>query len=312
MGSGIRGMGKLAEYLIENVNASEADQQTWQTLSEAIKTQGLEQALLASSVSPGLLTEIIRHTRAMVCQDDMAVLHALLDEKATLPLSRLFTHLFQSTHRTLHVVTTNYDRLVEYAADNAGCQHDAGFTQGYVRIRKPRPQSGAAVPEAAMRTVAIAKVHGSLDWFRRPNNTVMGSPLGVEYPSSLTPAIVTPGATKYEQAYDEPFRTAITSADNYLSGGKAYLCLGYGFNDKHIQPKLVERVRQQKVPIVVLAKSLTEATKQFLKTCCHSQFLAVEESDTGSRIYNSANRDGCDVAASGLWQLERFLETLIL
>lgn len=312
MGSGIRGMGALAAHLIKKVRVSETDKQTWQLLSSAIKLQGLERALQASSVSPALLAEIIRHTRSMVCHDDVAVLHKLLDEQAKLPLSGLLTHLFQSTHRTLHVVTTNYDRLVEYAADHAGYQHEVGFTQGYLRLRRSRPQPGAVPPETGMRTVAIAKVHGSLDWFSRSNGTVMGAPLGVDYPSSLTPAIVTPGATKYEQAYNEPFRTAIANADYYLSSGKAYLCLGYGFNDNHIQPKLVERVRQQQVPVVVLAKKLTEATSQFIRTCCHSQFLAIEESGTGSRLYSPAYRNGCDVAVSGMWQLERFLETLVL
>jgi len=248
----------------------------------------------------------------MVCQDDLSAFNSVVNGKFALPLSQLFTHLFQSVHRVLHVVTPNYDRLVEYAADHAGFQHDTGFSWGYLRHRRTPLLATSTRASTEMRTVAIAKVHGSLDWFTRSDGTTLGAPLGIDYPASLSPAIVTPGATKYEQAYAEPFRSAIAAADQYLTSAKGYLCLGYGFNDRHIQPKLIERVRQQRVPTVILARRLTDATKVFLETACQSNFVAIEESGSGSKIYSSNNRRGNMFDVGGLWQLKTFMETLVI
>ena len=43
-------------------------------------------------------------------------------------------------------------------------------------------------------------------------------------------------------------------ADLALDSGNSFFCVGYGFNDDHIQPKLLEKCRQYNKNIVVLAK----------------------------------------------------------
>jgi len=49
--------------------------------------------------------------------------------------------------------------------------------------------------------------------------------------------------SKFQRTHDEPFRSAIQGADLALEHAKGYVCVGFGFRDTHIEPKLVERCR---------------------------------------------------------------------
>ena len=105
--------------------------------------------------------------------------------------------------------------------------------------------------------VDIWKVHGSIDWFRGQDDSIYSLPSIILPPEGYKPAIVTPGIDKYRQTHEEPFRTIITGADAAIEAGNSFFCVGYGFSDEHIQPKLVDRCKRQGKSIVVLAKKLT-------------------------------------------------------
>ena len=70
---------------------------------------------------------------------------------------------------------------------------------------------------------------------------VISLPISVGLPVTFEPLIVTRGVSKYERTHDEPFRSAIQGADAALDAASSFLCVGYGFRDHHIQPKIVER-----------------------------------------------------------------------
>ena len=99
------------------------------------------------------------------------------------------------------------------------------------------------------RVVDIWKVHGSLDWFNASDGTVTAFPLTRTIPHDFQPLIIPPGKEKYSSTHDEPYRTIISQADNAFVQAGAYLCVGYGFNDEHIQPKLLAQISCGK-PIV--------------------------------------------------------------
>lgn len=310
--SGVRGMGDLADYLSKHVSPMGQDVASWNSLSEEIRARGLESALQAHAISPSLLREVVRHTHAMVSHDDMNVLKKVLMNEIRLPLAELLAHIFQSVHTTINVVTTNYDRLIEYASDSAGYHHDTGFTFGHIRRRRPSRDGQQESQRLGSRTVTIAKVHGSIDWFTSQDGETIGASVGTDYPSYLMPAIVTPGRGKFEQSYQEPFRNGVASADVFLSRGAGYICLGYGFNDAHIQPKLVERVKTKGVPIVILSRTLTPATREFMQKSCRSGFLAIERRGAGSRMYTQQQPEGADVPVADLWRLQTFIEALVI
>lgn len=304
---GVGGMGELKKHLLANIKAGTAEQVIWETFtSELAITNDLEAALQKVTLPAALLDSVVRETRAMVLRDEHALVNQILAGARTLALTRLYKHLFNSTNRTLSVVTTNYDRLSEYAADAARISHYTGFSGSYFKYF----DSGAKDPRTSRRprTAEVWKVHGSLDWFKDTDGVVVALPCEVSYAERLTPLLVTPGVTKYAETHQEPFRSIIQNADAALVSAQSYLCVGYGFRDEHVQPKLIERARRNGVPIVILARTLTSSARNFVSHCSHAGFLALERRDSGTRAYFQDQPNGVDLPACSLWELDKFLD----
>ena len=122
------------------------------------------------------------------------------------------------------------------------------------------------------------------------------------------PAIVTPGLGKYAKTHREPFRSVITGADNALMDASAYLCIGFGFNDEHIQPKLMERWKSGKALLVILTKELSEFAKSMLANSDGRKFLVLEKSSNGTRMWSHRVCNGVTLQGAKLWQLSNFLK----
>jgi hypothetical protein len=235
---GISGMTELQNHLLKHVKPlNPADAKLWGDFTTELgHCNDLELALHRVQLSPSLEAEVVKLARQVILQDDQAVFRKLLDGKLELPFTALLRHLLRSTHTSVSVVTTNYDRLAEYAADSTGVEHTTGFSHGYYRSFDGMPSENHKI--RALRHVEVLKVHGSVDWFQDTNGTVLCLPDGVDTPSSLSPLLVTPGTSKYLATHEEPFRTIITRSDAAFADARAVLAVGYGFNDRHIQPKL--------------------------------------------------------------------------
>lgn len=299
-------MADLQRHLLATVTPEAADEAAWTQFKESIaRTNDLEQSLQETTLPQTLIRRIVLETRKCIVTADLAVFTQLVANPQTLQLSRLYRHLFNSTHNTLSVVTTNYDRLAEYAAEAAGFGHDTGFTIGFYRSFV----SGACTrPAGQQRTVHVWKVHGSVDWYLDAAQVALALPFEHDFPDTLHPLLVTPGTTKYEQTHQEPFRSIITQADQALGNANGYLCLGYGFNDIHIQPKLVHRVRTHAIPTVILARTLTSNAREFLTGCSTAPFLALEQHGTGTKAYFREEPNGIEIANSALWDFPCFLD----
>jgi hypothetical protein len=312
---GVPGMGPLAQHLeasmTPSVWASEETAEWDRFLAQLTAGDDLESALQAVRLTDRQTNFVAEQTRSFLLPSDLAVLTALLSDRRSLPLSRLFKHLSTSTHRTVHVVTPNYDRLAEYAADVAEYSTFTGFTQGHVqtRIRQEEPR-GAAAKRDQPRTVCVWKVHGSLDWFQG-RNQIVGIRSAGETPAGFTPLMITPGIDKYRLTYGEPFRSIFANADKALEEARAYFCVGYGFNDEHVQTKLIERCEHDAVPLLVITKELTPTAKAFLSSGRCRRYLTLEEGGGGARAYTHDQPAGFDIPGEPIWRLDKFLDMTI-
>lgn len=309
---GIRGMGDLAVWLLDKVEAAAGEETDQWLLVKTALANGdhLEAALENKALPESLVVKIVRSTWDFIAQDDYSLLKSAIKTEIIFPLRSLFAGLFRSTHRNVHVVTTNYDRVAEYAADSGGYIHNTGFLPGYLRRADGAENLIFKQGTNVARTVTVWKVHGSLDWFSDPHGGVMSLPMTSELPDGLVPLIVTPGVSKYQRTHDEPFRSAIQGADRVLSAATAFICVGYGFRDSHIHPKLMTRCRVHDAPILVAARTLTHEAKDFLKNNAGRHYLALENHDDGTMIYNRDNPDGIVVPGGKYWEL-RALNELI-
>lgn len=275
---GYAGMPELANYLLETIIPEPPDEAKWKEFASAIEGgMDLENALQKVMISGPLEKDIIRKTRDLILRQDIDIFHRIITNQIILPLGSLLQFLSRTANQKISVVTTNYDRLVEYAIDQALLSYENGF---YGEYQKTFRGLHTSVDEK----IELLKVHGSLDWFLTEDNRVISLPDSISSSLELTPLIVTPGIRKYEHAYNEPFRSIISKADAAFESAKSILCIGYGFNDNHIHLKLNNKMRQGRTPILIATKKLTDNAIQFIQRAPSSNVFGIEEFNKGTRV----------------------------
>ena len=307
---GMSGMWQLSEYLKNNIDDRTFDGDDWTKWSEfvALLDAGadLESALHAVEMSDRLTRQIVNNTWDLINKEDLHIFGLSLAERDYFPLGRFLNHYFQSTAKAIDIVTTNYDRLVEYACEQEGIHHYTGFSHGFRRLLKESSYLRCD------RVVNIWKVHGSLDWYKSHAGEVVGVANLSSIPTEMVPQIVTPGTEKYRITHLEPFRTIIAEADRAIAKANSYLTIGFGFNDQHIQEKLIQKCVREKASITIITFQLSEATKKFLFESGVENYLAIERGskDDESVIYSSNSEEPIIVDADH-WSLKGYLGLII-
>ena len=130
-------------------------------------------------------------------------------------------------------------------------------------------------------------------------------------PESFIPQIVTPGTEKYRKTHLEPFRTVIGNADLAIQNANTYLCVGFGFNDQHIQEKLIQKCVRDKTSLTVITYALTDAAKTFLFDSGVENYLAIEcgEHNAQSIVYSSLAEEPI-VVDGDFWSLSGYLNLI--
>lgn len=271
-----------------------------------LDSQGLETALDSSNLSKEIQNTIREIVWKSVNDSDLAWLDALKRKDIEFAIADLINKVIQPAQNTATVITTNYDRMAEYAADIIGATAITGFegslirkfeiADGRTRVKRIR---------ARERFVSIWKVHGSLDWFLDDKENVLSYPLSYSCPPAHTPLIIPPGKDKYSATHNEPYRSIIGKADEAFLSAPSYLCIGYGFNDEHIQPKLLAETQKGK-PIVVLAHKMTAACKRHIIDANVKKYAIIEFCDD---THTTVHGNGWEGTYEGrFWNLDDFLK----
>jgi hypothetical protein len=117
--------------------------------------------------------------------------------------------------------------------------------------------------------------------------------------------IVTPGNRKYRETHNDPFRTVISEADRAIRKSTSYLCIGYGFNDEHIQPIILDENRNKKKPIVIVTKGLTQKIVELFLDTYECQSLILSENKGGGTCVYYSNKE-TETFVEPFWQLDSF------
>lgn len=307
---GLSGMGALAVHLINHTDIlglSPTDEACWDQFCKLL-TSGvdLESALYQVSVSEELTVKVIKATWSLINSEDVRTFRNCLQDRTIFPLGRLITHMFRSSLSKINIVTTNYDRLAEYACEQERLHHYTGFTHGFFRQ--------LAQPDEIEigRKVNIWKVHGSLDWFKSPMDDIVALSNIDGIPDNYEPQIVTPGTQKYHRTHLEPYRSIINNADDAITRAGSYLCIGYGFNDEHIQPKLIAKCIRQNTPITIITYALSGAARQHILDGKVQNYLAIERGSTDDQsvVYSSLEKAPFTVNKN-IWSLEGYLKLIM-
>lgn len=309
MPHGLPSMGQLQDYLIGNLQATEgAEADAWLLVRTALNNgDHLEQAMTGKNLPTSLTRKIVELTWRCVNEADHELFLRAVSKNEEFPFGRLLKGLSVTSNPVIDVITTNYDRVAEYACNSHGLLYSSGFTPGYIQGREgSNPvtfQRGKTPPKA----IRIWKVHGSLDWFVRGEDEPFSAPV-FEIPAADTvPLIVTPGLYKFEQTQYEPFRSIMTGADAAFEHATGFICIGFGFRDSHIEPKLIARCRTGNIPVAVVARNLTDEAKAFLKNRAGPKYIGFEKTDAGTRVFTATTPDGIELTEPDLWSLSGFL-----
>lgn len=295
-----------ASTLPENLNKTDTD--CWREFCESLKSKDLETALTETPLTALMTRHVVATTWDFLSPYDLAVFDQLVSNRRLLPLTRLFEHLFRSTVSDVQVVTPNYDRLAEYAAESGGFTAYTGFTFAGLASRSGNVPPKVMYGKSQARTVSIWKVHGSFGWFADADGVVVGLPPMKTRPSGMEPVIITPGIEKYRRTHDEPFRSTMAQADYAIRSANAYLCAGYGFNDQHLQSLLVERCQMKGVPLVLITKTISDKAHEFFQSGKCPRFMALEEAGGATRMFCNEAPGGIEISNSAYWQLAEFLK----
>lgn len=310
---GLPSMWTLGEHLKKSISFTDIDDQKQfdEFIIHLDKLKDLELALHELRIRPKVLNEIISKTWELVNKYDLEAYDQFVNNKIEFPLAELTNYLLYPTDKKLSIITTNYDRLGEYAASMAGAFICNGFAQNYLgHFTNQIHQSNIKALKGFSGQVNIWKVHGSLDWFKTQQEQDIQLPLRHTIPTDLKPSIVTPGLSKYFETQLEPFRTILTQADTEIETANGFLCIGYGFNDIHVQPKLITQIKNHK-PIIVISKELTPKTKQAIIVNKSKSYILIEQANTNdTRIYSSLFPTPEIIPNVSYWSLAEYLKLI--
>ncbi len=297
---GMSGMYGLSKYLIKHLNRKYKGDRTWCIIrSKLSKGVDLESALTGLVIEDELMQDFTNRTWELLTNDDIEVFNKLLISKQLMPLSQLIMKLYNPTPRCVNIITTNYDRLIEYACDQAAIPCNNLFQGEYIKF----PSSTLKYREM----VNVLKVHGSLDWFKNIYDMVYSIPLQQKIPKGFDPQIIAPGSTKYKKVLQEPFREVLHNADNVIGKANSYLCVGFGFNDEQIQAKIIEGIRKGK-PIIVVTKSISDKAKKLIRDNS-SHYIIIQQNEPTLKEETQVIIPTEEVVLDkNYWTLEGFLE----
>jgi len=304
------GMWQLGQHLIKTVpteNLTPYDEKCWVQFCEDLGNEiDLETALTNNRLSTILTSAIISSTWELLNPQDLGVFRNAISDQNFFPLGKLLRHMLRSTAKKIDIITTNYDRLAEYACEQESIYYYTGFSQGYKGFEE---HYNAIKTE---RRINIWKVHGSLGWFRNEDGINLSLSTTENLPPGLIPLIVTPGLDKYERASREPYRTIISSADKALINSTSYLCIGYGFNDVHIQEKLINKCARDNSKLIIITRSLTLAASNFINTHNIKNYIALTrgENDNETIIQSSELAKPISVQ-NNYWSLAGFSQIIM-
>lgn len=199
-----------------------------------------------------------------------------------------------SSRERLHVFTTNYDRLIERAADLAGLRIIDRFVGALEpEFRSSRlqvdlhymPPGVRGEPRHLEGVIHLTKLHGSLDWrYERLRLWRCALPFGAEEDHPALPKEPSESVMIYPNAAKDMETAAYPYADLFRDFSAA-LCrpnsvlvtYGYGFGDDHVNRVIADMLTIPSTHLVIVAWSDKphDRVKSFVEKVGHQSQLTL-------------------------------------
>lgn len=313
---GLPGMSELANHLDATVKTglAAADVDRWNAISPHLLAKGLEAALLETPPTPGLEFAIVARTAELIAVRERQIVAEVFSRARTLRFTRLVKQLLKPP-TGLPIITTNYDRLLEVAVEEACLGVDTLFVgqfAGELNEQESRLSfcrevtlKGKRVQYRYRPRANIFKPHGSLDWYHRD-----GKPVRYSGDLDLPRLIITPGLNKFRNGYESPFDSHRERANSAIDRASRFLVIGYGFNDNHLETHLTPRIRSG-VPTLLLTYVLSDNALKFVQEC--NNVIAIQHAEKGGASGSGVFVAGVETFLPGLdlWDLGSFVAEVL-
>lgn len=246
------------------------------------------------------LPEIRKVIRDVVNEADVNAKRLLLNNSDAFEGILCLTRFCYEPHpKVMNVVSTNYDRILEYVWGYYGFHFSDGFDQHEL--------SGFDENNFKEREIInLLKVHGSLNWFDVDHEV---RKLSTDF--GFDPVMIPPGKNKYRTTHNSPYRELMQKSDDAIKKAPSFLVVGFGFNDEHITP-LVRKKTKLGTPIVVVTKQVTTTTEQQLEKAKKVIYIEADTDITKShiRIIENGSTLSDSVENGQYWSLNKFMDIL--
>ncbi len=325
-GFGLPGMREVAQHLLTSMTPHAVSEDAF-ALWEAHKVgigqdfeKGLDQIPSGASGREELTEEIRRLISGLIIARTANAEAEILNGQSPhlRAPARLLRRIFEGVPQNAEcapVITTNYDTLIELFCDFARLPIDTGFEGHRHRYFREnniyrstfRRENVLAKNEMLLRyrqlsNIRLIKPHGSITW----HSTNQG-PVEILYKvTDLSRAIVIPGPSKYEDSLITTlFDTIRTEMNNSIRNATGMMCVGFGFNDVHLQGVIRERLKNG-MPMLILAKQFTHNIISLLLD--HPNIIAIREDAAGSACHVDGQ---VYISDKPLWELDSFLDNFL-
>lgn len=161
------------------------------------------------------------------------------------------SHLVRTPSK-LTIVTTNYDTLIEDAADSIGYTVMDGFSFSHRpyfdsdmfdwNLVKDIENIKTREHEYKKNILNLLKLHGSLTWERDTNGIRRKEKTDV-----VNPIMIFPSSNKYMQSYQDPYFELFTKFQELLKRPNTLLITtGFSFADNHISQMIIQAILHNK------------------------------------------------------------------
>ena len=313
------GMASLRDYLLhempKRLNVA-AEKIEWQAVDESLKT-GCDFEKAMDAIKDTQVTHHVANATAdFLGSLDREYSCNILCGNVSWPSIKLFKQLvagLSASDSALHVATTNYDLLAEYAFEHLGISYINGYVGGVFGVFNGKKRSIYSVstfqPKLVGKNVSrvltyenhirLYKVHGSLNTFKlngeivENNSWMYGPPLGIDR------VMVTPGTGKYEKLHQHRF-DLLNTYDKALETHNAFIFVGFGFNDNQITNDCLSRkLKDQCCPCLIVTRDSNPRIEAVLEDCENAWLVC--KSGNGTLIKNKRYTNYLQIPNKELW-----------
>lgn len=315
VGYGIASMSELADALKKLFSTKkyvdrEANECVKNFLENLGRGIGLEQALLNVKAPEIVENDIVSTVWKTIAPEDKKVYMSAINGEE-IDIKSLFDYLiYDRPNQIVNVISTNYDKIAEYAISQTKAYCNTGFSP--FLIGHPCDNTNDIILSKLDNYIGVInlwKIHGSLDWFRK-DDRIVSFPNIDTIPDGYQPCIITPGTNKYEKINRDPHRVLLNNIDECFAASSGYLCIGYGFNDTHVHPRLIQYSKNRRKPILVVVRDITSAIQKNVIDSRCKYIIISSDGGEGTKILTSNDSNPINIPDKIYWNVSGLCEIL--